>query len=187
VVSTTGESNHLPRRHPQVRRELTAERTPWNQAASSPGVSLALCSPVRTAAQIGLRLRIRQQSSPSTVSEKNPTSRPGDDTSGSVDVDVRLHRSDPHQSRQSVVDPLSRSGQRTAVKQRPHQQTSVQQVATSEPVVLHHGREGGHCRSDEVRPPASTACWAALVTGIPRCSVACFGPSPVIRLGLTHG
>jgi hypothetical protein len=34
-------------------------------------------------------------------------------------------------------------------------------VATSEPVVLHHGREGGGAGGDEVRPSASTACWAA--------------------------
>jgi hypothetical protein len=32
---------------------------------------------------------------------------------------------------------------RTAVQQRPHQETGRVQVATSEPVVLHHGREGG--------------------------------------------
>jgi len=34
-------------------------------------------------------------------------------------------------------------------------------VATSEPVVLHHGREGGGGEHDDVRPSASTACWAA--------------------------
>ena len=33
-------------------------------------------------------------------------------------------------------------------------------MATSEPVVLHHGREGGGA-GDEARPSASTACWAA--------------------------
>jgi hypothetical protein len=38
-------------------------------------------------------------------------------------------------------------------------------VATSEPVVLHHGREGGSAARDEARPSASTACWAALVNG----------------------
>jgi hypothetical protein len=32
----------------------------------------------------------------------------------------------------------------------------------SEPVVLHHGREGGSAAHDEVRPTASTACWAAV-------------------------
>jgi hypothetical protein len=53
--------------------------------------------------------------------------------------------------------------QRTAVKQRPHQQNGRPQVATSEPVVPHHGREGGGDGHDEVRPSASTACWAALV------------------------
>jgi hypothetical protein len=37
-------------------------------------------------------------------------------------------------------------------------------VATSEPVVLHHGRGGGGEGHDEVRPSASTACWAALLT-----------------------
>ena len=37
--------------------------------------------------------------------------------------------------------------QRTAVKQRPHQETGRQQVATSEPVVHHHGRQGGGIRS----------------------------------------
>src|SRR5207248_1126825 len=34
------------------------------------------------------------------------------------------------------------SAQRTAVEQRPHQETGRQQVATSEPVLHHHGREG---------------------------------------------
>ena len=38
------------------------------------------------------------------------------------------------------------SAQRTAVKQRPHQETERHQVATSEPVVHHHGREGAGCR-----------------------------------------
>ena len=52
--------------------------------------------------------------------------------------------------------------QRTAVKQRPHQETESCQEATSEPVVRHHGREGGGAGSNEVRPTASTACWAAL-------------------------
>jgi hypothetical protein len=36
-------------------------------------------------------------------------------------------------------------------------------VATSEPVVLHHGREGGGAGHDEARP-SSTTCWAARVT-----------------------
>ena len=54
------------------------------------------------------------------------------------------------------------SAQRTAVKQRPHQETERSQVATTEPVVLHHGREGGGTDHDDVRPTASTACWAAL-------------------------
>jgi hypothetical protein len=34
-------------------------------------------------------------------------------------------------------------------------------VTTSEPVVLHHGREAGPDGRDEARPTASTACWAA--------------------------
>ena len=34
-------------------------------------------------------------------------------------------------------------------------------MATSEPVVHHHGREGGFAGGEEVRPTASTACWAA--------------------------
>src|SRR5258706_533891 len=57
------------------------------------------------------------------------------------------------------------SAQRTAVKQRPHQETRWSQVAMSEPVVLHHGREGGGAGHDAARPSASTACWAALITG----------------------
>jgi hypothetical protein len=36
-------------------------------------------------------------------------------------------------------------------------------VETSEPVALHHGREGGGAGHDEARPTASTACWAAPV------------------------
>jgi hypothetical protein len=41
-------------------------------------------------------------------------------------------------------------------------------VATSERVVHHHGREGGGAGYEDVRPSASTACWAALtVTGDP--------------------
>jgi hypothetical protein len=48
--------------------------------------------------------------------------------------------------------PLSSYAQRTAVKQRPHQETRRYQVATSEPVVVHHGREGGRRRSRGVRP-----------------------------------
>ena len=34
-------------------------------------------------------------------------------------------------------------------------------MATSEPVVHHHGREGDRDSRDEARPSASTACWAA--------------------------
>src|SRR5687768_8327043 len=47
--------------------------------------------------------------------------------------------------------------QRTAIKQRPHQQTKRWQVATSEPVVHDHGREGGGAGGDEVRPTVSYA------------------------------
>src|SRR5437868_649373 len=47
--------------------------------------------------------------------------------------------------------PSHRSVQRTAVKQRPHQETRRRQVATSEPVVLHHGREGGSDACHEAR------------------------------------
>jgi hypothetical protein len=36
-------------------------------------------------------------------------------------------------------------------------------VATSEPVVCHHGREGGAEDGDEARASAATACWAAQV------------------------
>jgi hypothetical protein len=57
---------------------------------------------------------------------------------------------------------LARSAQRTAVKQRPHQETGRQQVATTEAVVLHHGREVDGDTQNEARPSASTACWAAL-------------------------
>ncbi len=35
-------------------------------------------------------------------------------------------------------------------------------MSTSEPVVVHHGREGGDPGGNEARPTASTACWAAL-------------------------
>src|SRR5687767_1565133 len=42
---------------------------------------------------------------------------------------------------------MSRSVQRTAVQLRPHQQTEKCHVATSEPVVGHHGREAGGFRS----------------------------------------
>ena len=49
---------------------------------------------------------------------------------------------------------ITSPAQRTAVKQRPHQETGRCQVATSEPVVLHHGREGGGEGGDEVRPSA---------------------------------
>lgn len=48
-------------------------------------------------------------------------------------------------------------------------------MATSEAVVVHHGREGERCRCDDVRPTAATACWAARACdakgGRPACSV----------------
>jgi hypothetical protein len=90
------------------------------------------------------------------------SSRSGPDV---ISISISRRRKSPH--------PLE-SGQRTAVKQRPHQQTVRHQVATNEPVVLHHGREGGGDGHDEARPSASTACWAALVTRAERCAVACF-------------
>ena len=34
-------------------------------------------------------------------------------------------------------------------------------MATTEPVVFHHGREGDDSGHDEARPTAATACWAA--------------------------
>jgi hypothetical protein len=58
---------------------------------------------------------------------------------------------------------LSLSAQRTAVKQRPHQETRRHQLATSEPVVLHHGREGGGAGHDEVRPSV----FNGLLGGVP--------------------
>src|SRR6188768_1974639 len=72
-----------------------------------------------------------------------------------------MHLAVPRQSRTSPrknAISMSRlpvcipSAQRTAVKQRPHQETERCQVATSEPVVLHHGREGG---PDGSRPGAA--------------------------------
>jgi hypothetical protein len=56
----------------------------------------------------------------------------------------------------------SSPAQRTGVKLRPHQETERHPVATSEPVVFHHGREGGGDGHDDAPPSASTACWAAL-------------------------
>jgi hypothetical protein len=68
------------------------------------------------------------------------------------------------------------SAQRTAVKQRPHQETERQQVAMSEPVVLHHGREDGGGSHDEVRPSATAcwaACWSRLRSRVLLCTAAC--------------
>jgi hypothetical protein len=59
-----------------------------------------------------------------------------------------------------------RSAQRIAVTQRPHQETATQQVAATEPVVHHQGRQGGRSGHDEARPAASTSCWAARVRGV---------------------
>lgn len=56
--------------------------------------------------------------------------------------------------------------QLTAVKQRPHPENGrQQQVAMSESVVRHHGREETVTGHNEARPSASTARWAALVIG----------------------
>lgn len=41
--------------------------------------------------------------------------------------------------------------------------TWMGQVATSEPVVLHHGREVEAAGRDDARPAAATACWAEQV------------------------
>jgi hypothetical protein len=56
---------------------------------------------------------------------------------------------------------VSPSAQRTAVQLRPPQQMEEQQLAMTEPVVHHHGRESGGAGHDDVRPTAATACWAA--------------------------
>jgi hypothetical protein len=48
-----------------------------------------------------------------------------------------------NEARPSVSAP---SAQRTAVKQRPHQETTSCQVAMTEPVVLDHGPEAGRFR-----------------------------------------
>jgi hypothetical protein len=45
---------------------------------------------------------------------------------------------------------------------RPHQETASFQLAITEPVVRHHGRQHDTSGHDEARPPAATACWAAL-------------------------
>ena len=49
------------------------------------------------------------------------------------------------QRRREQISICFLSAQRTAVKQRPHQQTERRQVGTSESVVLHHGREARRC------------------------------------------
>jgi hypothetical protein len=57
------------------------------------------------------------------------------------------------------------SAQRAAVKQRPHQETTSYPEAMSEPVVHHHGREGGGAGSDEVRPSAFNGLLGSLSSG----------------------
>jgi hypothetical protein len=43
-------------------------------------------------------------------------------------------------------------------------ETAPGQVAISEPVVLHHGREADASGRDNARPSAATACWAAPIS-----------------------
>ena len=64
------------------------------------------------------------------------------------------------QTRPPSRAPLS-SAQRTAVKQRPHQETGRSPSGDERARALHDGREGGGGGRDNVRPSASTACWAA--------------------------
>jgi hypothetical protein len=47
-------------------------------------------------------------------------------------------------------------------------------VATSEPVVLHHARRGGRCRSRRAAAVCFYACWAALITKHLKRTLACF-------------
>jgi hypothetical protein len=58
----------------------------------------------------------------------------------------------PHYHGNDVMQNIVSPAQRTAVKQRPHQQTESCQVATSEPVVHDHGRETDGPSHNEVRP-----------------------------------
>ena len=55
--------------------------------------------------------------------------------------------------------------QRTAVRLRPHHETTTSTAAMTEPVVHHHGREKGATGREGARPPASTACLAAALRG----------------------
>ena len=48
---------------------------------------------------------------------------------------------------------MTLSVQRIAVQLWPHQQTTRQQVAVTEPVVLHHGRQEGVAGSNKARRP----------------------------------
>src|SRR5689334_10203351 len=50
--------------------------------------------------------------------------------------------------------PVSLSAQRTAAKQRPHQETERHQQAMSEPVVVHQGDQRGGHGHEEVQPSA---------------------------------
>jgi hypothetical protein len=68
----------------------------------------------------------------------------------------------PNNAIATIFSKRSRLAQRTAVKLRPHQQTKRWQMTKAEPVVLHHGREGGGDGGGDARPSASTACWAAV-------------------------
>ena len=57
-----------------------------------------------------------------------------------------------------------RSGQRTAVKLRPHPEIEAALASTTEPVLLARARGRTGAGRDEARPPASTACWPAAGT-----------------------
>jgi len=57
---------------------------------------------------------------------------------------------------------LRQPGQRTAVKLRPHQETTSWQIATSEPVVLHHGRERGGGRARRGAAVSFNSLWGSL-------------------------
>jgi hypothetical protein len=92
----------------------------------------------------------------------SPTERAPDRTL----VAISRATSTRHRQRQAAGIQFSESSylarpQRTAVQLRLHQETKRCQNATSEPVVLHHGREVRAMVNDEAWPSASTACWAA--------------------------
>ena len=78
--------------------------------------------------------------------------------------------------------------QRTALKQRPHQETPTCQVATSEPVVVHHGREGRRCRSRRVAAVGAAACLNGLLGGLRKGVRRLVGTHVMLRNpGLGHG